>query len=321
MNYGYLFLVLMIGCLLQPAPVEASDVPPPLPRLMVVDGKIVRSSDQKPVTLRGVSLCSLGWIAATKTLQSLHDNNWPANIVRLPVQRSVWEKMGAEAYFRVRLDPAVKQCKAQGLYCIIDWHLIERWNTPETDKLMHDFWRVVAPRYADETHILYELFNEPTEPSPRTHENWLQWRSAAQPWVDRVQKLAPHTPLLIGGPHWSQMPHFAVTSPLAGKNLVYTAHIYPQFKPPSWNRLFGDASEHIPIFLSEWGWSSHESEQKHLYYSTAEAFGTPLKTFVDQRPNIHWTAWSYDTLCGPAMTGKDADMGKFVQDWLIEKSN
>lgn len=288
-----------------------------LPRLKVEANRIVKGAE--PVTLRGVSLCSLEWHKPLDQIETVTQSpdKWNVNVLRLPVQVKEWDRVGEAAYIRDRLDPAVKICTKNKVYCIIDWHQIGAWNDPTIVNKMKTFWKAVAPRYAANTNILYEVFNEPTEPTTSTRENWLAWRRAAQPWVDDIRRAAPNTLILVGSPHWSQMPSFAVQDPFRGANLAYVMHLYPNWSHDQWDKLMGDASKTVPIFVTEWGWSA----QKKAWWGisgTEENYGAPLRKYMDERPAINWTAWSYDPLCGPAMLGGDKDMGAFVKKWLSD---
>lgn len=294
----------------------AEALPKSLPRLSVEGNRFVDEAGT-PVALRGVSLCSLEWHKPLEQIRNVTTppTKWNANILRLPVQVKEWDRVGAQDYIKDYLDPAVKLCSERGVYCIIDWHVVDKWNKPENVKKLENFWTIVAPRYAANPNILYEVFNEPTDPKSRKMENWISWREAAQPWVDLIRKRAPETPILVGSPHWSQMPSFAVEEPFKGKNLAYTVHVYPNWKEKQWDGLFGKASETIPIFISEWGWSAQEDAFK-IIKGDREGYGEKIRAYLDARPWINWTAWSYDPKCAPAMLGPDTDMGTFVQDWL-----
>ncbi len=287
-----------------------------LPRLKIV-GNHFESVDGTPVSLRGVSLCSLDWHKPLGLLESAA-TTWNPNIIRLPVQPREWKKTDPARYLKDKLDPAVKLCVKHNVYCIIDWHQISNWQDEEKNKKLEEFWSIVAPRYAGNPHILYEVYNEPTEPKSRNRENWIAFRDKMQVWVDKIREDAPQTVLLIGSPSWSQLPAFAVADPLKGDNLAYVMHPYPgNFPAKTWDKAFGNASKTIPIFLSEWGWTRSE-KAFHIIRGTQEAFGEPLKQYLQERPHIGWTAWSYDPKCGPAMLGSDAEMGAFVKQWLSE---
>lgn len=287
------------------------------PRLHVA-GNHLETADGKSVTLRGVSLCGLNWQDANQDIQDA-SRQWGANVIRLPVQPREWERLGAETYLKEKLDPAVAQCERSDVYCIIDWHEIRGWQDAEQNARLVAFWDTVAPRYKDEPHILYEIFNEPTSPATRSRENWLKWRETAQPWVNAVRKHAPETVILVGSPHWSQLTRFAEHDPFTGDNLMYVMHIYPSWPTETWHEMFGWPSKKIPVFITEWGWSIRESESKTEYHGTQADYGEPLKAYLDARPQISWTAWSYHDDCGPAMLKKDTDMGDFVKKWLMEE--
>jgi hypothetical protein len=285
------------------------------------NGNQFQTQDGKAVSLRGVSLCSLEWHKPLEQIEQVTSSpdKWAVNILRLPVQVKEWDRVGADNYIKGYLDPAIQMCRQKNIHCIIDWHEIGAWDNAENIKKLEDFWTRVAPRYAADRNIAYEIFNEPTEPKARTLENWLSWRTQMQKWVDSIRKDAPLTLLLIGSPHWSQMPSFAVEHPVQGNNIAYVMHLYPNFSVKEWDELFGTAAEKIPLILTEWGWSTQEKAKGQVIAGTRESYGEPLKAYLDTRPQIGWTAWSYDPLCGPAMLGADQDMGIFVKEWLEEK--
>lgn len=288
----------------------------PLPKLQVV-GNHLETVEGKPVSLRGVSLCEPAWQNFRKDIaEASSPKGWNSNVIRIPVHGKEWERLGAKKYLHAYLDPAVETCKKNKVYCIIDWHEISNWQDETKIARLKRFWSSVAWRYADEPNILYEVFNEPTGPGAMTRENWLLWREQAQQWVNQIRADAPDTIILVGSPHWSQMPHFAVQDPFEGKNLAYVMHLYPGWSADTWDKFIGNPSKTIPIFISEWGWSSREKEKDTAFYGTQEKFGEPLRSYLDARPHISWTAWSYHEACGPAMLGGDKDMGNFVKTWL-----
>ncbi len=290
-----------------------------LPRLQIA-GNHIETVDGREVQLRGVSLCSLEWHNSLSQMEkvTVSEEKWNANVLRLPVQVKEWDRIGADKYISGYLDPAVRQCQQSGVYCIIDWHEIGSWKDEKITKKLEDFWKRVAPRYATNTNIIYEIFNEPTAPDDKNEKNLAEWRDTMQEWVDMIREGAPRTLLLIGSPHWSQIPSFAEQYPLDDRNVSYVMHLYPNYSAADWDELFGNASRTLPIFITEWGWSSNEKSKNQVFFGSEENYGAPLKTYLNERPQISWTAWSYDPLCGPAMQGEDRDMAAFVKQWLSE---
>lgn len=298
--------------------IPASMAQTPLPKLITV-GNHFETPDGKTIELKGVSLCSLEWHKPIEQINTITTPGvrWAANILRLPVQVREWDRVGPDAYIKSYLEPAVRACTKNNIYCIIDWHEIAAWNDSKVTAKLEDFWKRVAPLYADNPNILYEFFNEPTDPTTRDRDNWLKWRETAQKWVDMIRKDAPETVILVNSPHWSQMPSFAAKDPFRGENLAYVMHLYPNWKHHQWDSLIGEASKTIPIFISEWGWSNQPSAWWGIKGSK-ESYGQPFREYLDAKPQINWTAWSYDPLCGPAMLGPDKDMGAFVKQWLSD---
>ncbi len=137
-----------------------------LPKLSTVENKFVQENGTA-VTLKGVSLCSLAWHKPLDQIARVThpETGWNPKILRLPVQPRMWEIEGAGPYMRKRIDPAVELCNKNGVYCIIDWHKIGNWTDPEVNEELMNFWSNVAPRYANNRNVLYEVFNEPTKPT------------------------------------------------------------------------------------------------------------------------------------------------------------
>lgn len=317
MRKFWLFLFTLFLLPLVSAQAEAGSTP--MPKLKV-EGSHLATQNGTHVTLRGVSLCSLEWHKPLQQIEQITRSplKWDANVLRLPVQVKEWNRVGAGSYIKNYLDPAVALCKQNNIYCIIDWHQIGPWKDPKVISTLTDFWKRVAPRYASNPNILYEVFNEPMSPGDMTKENWAAWKASAQVWVDMIRRDAPDTVILIGSPHWSQMPQFAAADPFKGDNLAYVMHLYPNWKQEKWDKLFGNAADTVPIFITEWGWSATPKNKKMVFAGNAQTYGTPLRTYLDQKPHINWTAWSYDPACGPAMLGADKDMAAFVKAWLAE---
>lgn len=140
-------------------------------RVRVVNGTVV--SDRNTI-LRG----------ATNTLLDKYVTNWSfwrylnvtlgLNAVRFGVKtitigRTVEQQLPG-------LDNAVNAAAANNLYLMINNSIDPGgYNLEELKR----FWRVVAPRYRDRTHVFYEMTNEPTKGAP-------QWGDARQ-YTDGVR--------------------------------------------------------------------------------------------------------------------------------------
>lgn len=297
-----------------------------------VSGRFIKDPAGNNVILRGVSLVDVSVAnAGTRSAIQLTNmatdnaNGWFARVVRFPVYpNSIDFQPGwianPDTYFNNHLNPAIQNCVARQIYCIIDWHYISNYDTAAVDTATRNFWNYVAPRYANTPNVIFELYNEPINP-----DNWATWKQRAQPWVDIIRSHAPNNLILIGGPRWSQNLSSAGSSPFVGNNLVYVAHIYPQHGGQStWDSWFGNAANSVPFFITEWGWQNGGAQPTS---GTLSGYGTPFSNYMESK-GLSWTAWVFDDNWQPVMfdanwnlLGGENFMGQFTKDLLAAKQN
>lgn len=288
-------------------------------------GRVFKDPAENVVILRGVDIVDTvdldtvgGSMNSESLLALLADPNqgFYARIVRITVLPKIWKAL-PDTYFKDHLEPAVRQATALGLYVIIDWHEIADVETVADETAA--FWEEMAPKFADHSNVLYEVFNEPMNLS---NTSWTSWKQYAQPWVDQIRRDAPDRIILIGGPYWSQQIGGASSDPFVGDNLAYVGHIYPEGVGPG--DLLGEtgpiaqAASNRPVIITEWGFNDN---------ATQTSFGEPLKAFIEAH-GLSWTAWcatgiwtemmfdaSWNLLVG------EGKMGGFVKDWLAQRKD
>jgi hypothetical protein len=313
-----------------------------------VDGKQIEDPAGHRVVLRGVSLIDLGateklYGGAMAMIDRLTDKadtsggtpGWFTRVVRIacyPPDGDFktpfgWEKGSTDFYERL-LRPVVDYCRAKDVYAIIDWHCIA--DTAPHDSTTRDFWSDMAPRFANDSHVLFEVYNEPIEPAGDETGRWIAFRKTAQPWVDQIRSKAPRNLILVGGPNWSQIIGPAAEHPFSGGNIVYVSHVYPgHFRDPgARNWILGHitaCSAKHPVMLTEWGFS--EKAPKDITGGDAAGYGQPFKEFVDAN-RLGWTAWCANDEWLPPMFNEDhslrvgpAEMGGFTKAWLYQRRN
>ncbi|QLH81664.1 PKD domain-containing protein [Halosimplex pelagicum] len=331
-----------------------------VPSRLHTDGKWVRDADGEAVRLRGLATASMGFYEVEgnhpKTPTEVVDwasdpaRGWYPNVVRLPVTKWDVDQLGVDALVSDVLRPVVDLLGERGTYAMIDFHLIHPYTEAAADdadygtspdELVRNFWGGVAPAFADDEHVIYELFNEPTYPifwsdngesveSPE--DEWLLWRDTAQPWVDMVREEAPETPIVLGSPSWTSRTNFAPEYPFEGENLVYAAHIYPDNgQPDEFDDTYGAPAEDVPVFVTEFGWDPYSED---LDYGTNTDWGQPFREWVESYDNMGWAAWCFDDSWAPTMFdspgegGADdwtlrsapEEHGGFIRQWLAESS-
>ncbi|MFZ6028527.1 MAG: glycoside hydrolase family 5 protein, partial [Chloroflexota bacterium] len=299
---------------------------------LTVSGRYIKDPNGNNVILRGVSLIDVSVAdSRDRNARDLIDmatnesNGWYARVVRLPVYpdsidyQPGWNA-NPDAYFNNHLDPAVQRCIAKQIYCIIDWHYIKDYNTAAVDTATRNFWSYVAPKYKDVPNVIFELYNEPINP-----DSWSTWKSVAQPWVNLIRAAAPNNLILIGGPRWSQNVAEAATNPFTGNNLVYVAHIYPEHGGQStWDSWFGNSSNTVPYFITEWGWQQGGNTPTS---GTLSGYGIPFSNYLASK-GVSWTAWVFDIYWQPIMfdlnwnlLGGEAYMGEYTKQLLYQYRN
>jgi len=323
----------------------------PTPRLHT-EGRWIRDPAGNDVTLRGMAPADPGFYRQyhPKSFEEVlewatdTDRGWHPNIVRLPCTQDSIDALGLETYVTEVLRPAVDLLAARDVYALVDFHLIRPYTQDATetyneendddlapiDDVMTTFWDRVAPEFAEDEHVLYELFNEPTQPAMYGDDAgaFQTWRDAAQPWVDLVREHAPETPIIIGSPRWTSVTHMAPEYPFDGENLIYAAHIYPDNGPPAdFDQWYGEPATEVPVVVTEFGW---EPTGGSVDQGTTSGWGEPFREWVEGYENMGWISWCFDDSWEPAFFESpdaganepwtlkdDADqMGGYIKTWL-----
>jgi hypothetical protein len=313
------------------------------------DANKIKDPEGNVVVLRGIDLIDLGFLeswqgGAINMIDRLTDTNddqgnspgWYPRVIRInitpPDAASGWPhpfNPGSNDLYNI-LRSVVDYCRTKDLYAIIDWHYVA--NTYEHVATTSAFWNYMAPKFTNDSHVIFELFNEPINTSFATEaDDWLSVRADMQTWIDIVRSYAPNNIILVAGPSWSQAIGPAASYPLEGDNIAIVSHIYPGhwLAAPAGNNWYtthvNTCLTRYPIFMSEWGFYSDSNDS--LGYGSITSFGQPLMNFREARKisNSAWVA-SYDWV--PPMFHTDWtlrigewEMGGFTKDKLYEKKD
>ncbi|MFC7196285.1 glycoside hydrolase family 5 protein [Halosimplex aquaticum] len=242
------------------------------------------------------------------------DRGWHPNLLRIPCTQDSISHYGASNYVQNHVRPIVDLCADRGIYAMVDLHLVRPYTEQATDdsstsydkypdEVVRDFWNAAAPEFAGDSHVLFELFNEPTEPAywDDDQKAWSTWKGVAQPWVDRVRELAPETPVVIGSPRWTSVPDAAPDDPFSGNDLIYSGHIYPSNGQPSdFDGTYGAPASEVPIFITEFGWDPDGNPD--VDQGTTSGWGEPFRNWVEGYENMGWAAWCFDDSWAPTFS-------------------
>ena len=302
------------------------------------EGTEIKDSEGNTVILRGVATIDIGSLeqwdgGVTAMVDRLTDKNdsqgsspgWYPTVIRFPVYPSdsdvdspIKYVPGNDDYYNNLLRPVVDYARQKGLYVIIDWHYIA--DTGGHVETTNQFWSEMAPKFAGDSHVLFELYNEPI--------NNGDWSSALkghmQQWYNTVRQSAPDNLVLVGTPNWCQNVGQAAQDPIEGTNIVYTAHMYPMhWEYEGLRNEITTAKSLAPVFLTEWGFEQHSDD---VVDGTISSYGNPFKAFVNDN-GLSWIAWVAHYAWFPAMYADanwtlavgEGRMGGFAKDWLYEQ--
>lgn len=289
-----------------------------------IEGNKVMKGNQQ-VALRGVSFA--GWEAnwnkvELRVSQLMADVplSQNMNVVRMPIQANTLTGTTIEAFISNRMIPVVQLLNSHGFYVIIDYHPIADWDRKTVYDRTEQFWKAVAPVFRDNPKVLYEMINEPISPADDTLENWTAFVRFFQPVVNLIRANAPDNIIIVGSPSWSTRIRFADQYPVAGKNIMYTYHIYPNIGATAAEGLSawmqGQIPESVPVFITEFGYS--EGAQHHAELSNNIYFKEEFENYCLKRPWTCWTAWNYDDESIPAMLSAN---GAGSKTWVSNMLN
>lgn len=297
--------------------------------LHIAGNQLVDASNS-PVTLRGVDICSLEWRAdGDHILQSVQTATsvWHANIVRIPLSQDFWFGKGPGqtddgTAYRALVRQVVTAGEADGAYVLLDLHWSDRnvWGQDIGQHKMPDehslaFWNSLAPVYANEPGVLFDLYNEPHDVTWSTWQNGGQVADhrgrggkdvayqaiGMQTLVDAVRATGAKNVIVAGGLDWAYdfsgiLNGHALNDP-TGSGILYSEHTYP-FKGDTvaqWARKMNRMAQKYPIFVGEFG------------SGPTNRNGTSGANWVQQTLSVihaqgwSFTAWSFHPTAGPSL--------------------
>lgn len=161
-----------------------------------------------------------------------------------------------KAFYHEWIDEMVKLTEKYGLYVIIDWHILKDGNPMTYQTQAKEFFTLMAQKYKDKKHVIYEICNEPNYAN--ADGSWANVKTYAQDIIPAIRQHDPNAVILVGTPEWSSRIDIAQNDPLPASissNVMYTLHFYAgsgshdAYK----TRLTNAVAANFPVFVSEWG--------------------------------------------------------------------
>lgn len=224
------------------------------PKALHVEGGKLYDKNGKAVQLRGLSTHGMAWFpqyVSRETFKELHDK-WNINAVRLAMYTEEYGGYcsgGNQADLKKMVKKGVKYATEQGMYVIVDWHILSDQNPNKHKKEAKSFFKSMSKAFANQENVIYEICNEPNGST-----SWKDIKSYAKAVIPIIRANDPDAIILVGTPTWSQEIDKAAASPLKYDNVMYTLHFYAAtHKEELRNKMIKAAKAGLPIFVSEFG--------------------------------------------------------------------
>lgn len=222
-------------------------------RLKIV-GRQLSNEAGNPVQLRGISSHGLQWFDQCYTQGSVQAlaSQWGADLFRAAMYVDEGGYLNNQSGLRNKINQIVDWTGQAGIYCIIDWHVLNPGNPNDRLSYAIDFFRTMAQTHAGKKHVIYEICNEPNG------VDWNTIKAYADQVIPVIRQYDPQAIILVGTPQWCQRPQDVLANPLTGANaynVMYTFHYYAGSH--YFQNDIRSVSGQLPLFASEWGTSSY----------------------------------------------------------------
>ncbi len=240
-------------------PVVTSKVIDKYGKLQVI-GTNLCDSKGNVVQLKGMSLHGLhavGDFLSEASIKTLAED-WGCSVVRLPLytESDCYIKY-PDKYYAV-LCKGIDLCIAQGIYVIVDWHILSDGNPNTYLKESVDLFTKISEKYGSSPNVIYEVCNEPNSGKTGDPAKTVTWSKDIKPYaetvIDVIRKNAPDNVIIVGTPNWSRDVDIAAADPLKGTNIMYSLHFYAGSHGQELRDKIDAANKlGAAIFITEWG--------------------------------------------------------------------
>lgn len=260
-------------------------------KLKVEYGKMVNECGY-PTQLRGMSTHGLAWNKNTYNESSIKTlvEDWNISLFRIAVYTHEWGGYSTNQWkskdeYHVLIDELVDLCEKYGIYCIIDWHVLNQ-GSGDPNYTLEDakyFWEYMSKTHSGKNHVLYEICNE-----PNGNVDWDDVKEYANIIIPLIRENDPNTIIICGSPTWSQDVDIAAQSPLKYDNLMYTLHFYSGTHG-SYLRSKAEVAlkKGLAIFVTEFG-TSRADGNGGVYTKECDVWFDWM-----EKNCISWANWSF----------------------------
>lgn len=209
-------------------------------------------------------------------MQAAHDF-WHSNTVRLQIgSTALFAQTPYDASYLAKIDQDVQWATQLGMNIILSLQYEGHGNSGQkmpTQGTLH-FWSVIAPHYANNPRVFFDIFNEPDIKDilgqVDTNAAWAFWQNGGtgidgatyvgmQQVVNSIRRKGVKNLILVEGLAAGEDIMLLPEHTLTGSNIVYAIHPYlndtNHHSPDDWDSWFGNAAANgnFPVVADEWG--------------------------------------------------------------------
>lgn len=202
---------------------------------------------------------------------------WHANTVRLQIgSKALFAQSPYDSSYLAKIDQDVQWATQLGMNIIITLQYEGYANSGQkmpTQDSIH-FWNVIAPHYANNQRVFFDMFNEPDITDMVGHTDndaaWTFWQNGGtgidgvtyvgmQQLVNTIRGDGVQNLILAEGLASGEDIMLLPKHTLTGSNIVYAIHPYfnatNHHSPADWDHWFGNTATigNFPIVADEWG--------------------------------------------------------------------
>lgn len=262
-----------------------------------VEGTKLAGHDGKPVRLRGLSTHGLQWFGWGTFLNAERLDwvvrDWKIDVLRVSMYPDEGGYLTDKPKYAAMVDTLVEETGKRGIYCIIDWHMLDPGDPNARLDEAREFFRAMGAKHGYKPHVLFEICNEPNGDSV----TWDRIKSYAEKVIPELRAGAPDSVILVGTEDWSSFGASGDTqgkallaAPLRGelaRNVMYTFHFYAASHQASHRAVFESVATQLPVFVTEWGMQEYTGDGANDVASTREW----IKLFDSL--GVSWVYWNY----------------------------
>ncbi len=288
---------------------QAQNTPLSLNGRLKLVGNQLCNEQGKAIQLRGMSSHGLQWFGNCMNNSSINalSKDWGADIVRAAMYVDEGGYLSNKQGMINKVNEMAAAAQQNGMYCLIDWHILNPGNPAVHVDDAKDFFRQMAQKYAGQKHILYEICNEPN------NIDWGTVKWYAQQIIPIIRQYDSEAIIIVGTPTWSGEPMLAANDPITGgwaHNLMYTFHFYAG---SHYNQSYLDGVlKRIPVFVTEWG-TSNASGNGGNDYNNAQKWMDFLRGGNSSGIKVSWCNWSFSDKAesSAALNGGSCNSGQW----------